>query len=121
MTKNASVNLLFADEFRNQIRSLAKRYRHVLTDIQPLIEQLQNGIFPGDRIAGTGYVVFKVRIKNSDIRKGKRAGYRVIYQICSPSTIILLLIYTKSERSNVSGAELQAIIQSQAANDDKEW
>jgi hypothetical protein len=43
--------------------------------------------FPGDQISGTGFTVFKVRVKNSDIRKGKRAGYRVIYQVIEPTSV----------------------------------
>jgi mRNA-degrading endonuclease RelE of RelBE toxin-antitoxin system len=52
-----------------------------------------------------------VRVKNSDIRKGKRAGYRVIYQVIEPTSVLLLLIYAKSERTDVTTAEIQAVIQ----------
>ena len=36
-----------------------------------------------NRIAGLGegYMVIKARVKNSNIQKGKSAGYRVIYQV----------------------------------------
>lgn len=54
--------------------TLAKRYRKIKLDIQPLIEQLEAGEIIGDQVQGTGYTVFKVRIKNSDIQKGKNAG-----------------------------------------------
>lgn len=81
MTEPPAVQVQFSAEFKSQLRSLAKRYRQIRNDVQPLIEQLQRGEFPGDQISGTGFTVFKVRIKNSDIRKGKRAGYRVVYQV----------------------------------------
>lgn len=32
------------------------------------------GNCPGDQTSGTTYTVFKVRVKNSDIQKGKSAG-----------------------------------------------
>ena len=104
------VRLQFSAEFKSQLRSLAKRYRQIRSDIQPLIDQLQAGECPGDQISGTGFTVFKVRVKNSDIRKGKSAGYRVIYQVIEPTSVLLLLIYTKSDQSDVAAADIQAII-----------
>jgi mRNA-degrading endonuclease RelE of RelBE toxin-antitoxin system len=67
-----SIKLLFSDEFKDRLRTLAKRYRSIRTDLQPLIDDLQIGKFIGDQIPGIGYTVFKVRLKNSDIQKGKR-------------------------------------------------
>ncbi|NJO41685.1 MAG: type II toxin-antitoxin system RelE/ParE family toxin [Cyanobacteria bacterium CRU_2_1] len=110
MTDSPPVRVQFANEFKVELRTLAKRYRQIRTDLQPLIEQLQAGELPGDQISGTGYTVFKVRIKNSDICKGKSAGYRIIYQILSPTSVLLLLIYAKSDRTGVSTKEIQAVI-----------
>ncbi|TAH15619.1 MAG: hypothetical protein EAZ09_23650 [Oscillatoriales cyanobacterium] len=67
--------------FQRDLRTLAKRYRNIRNDIQPVIEQLQAGELPGSRIPGMEYEIFKVRIKNSDIQKGKSAGYRAIYYL----------------------------------------
>ena len=110
MPDTPPIRILVANEFKDQLRSLAKRYRQIRPDIQPLIEQLKAGEFPGDQISGTGYTVFKFRAKNSDIRKGKSAGYRIIYQILSPNSVLLLLIYAKSDRPDVSAEEVQAVI-----------
>lgn len=110
MTDVPEVQVQFAAEFRAQLRSLAKRYRQIRSDVQPLIEKLQAGEFPGDQISGTGYTIFKVRVTNSDIRKGKRSGYRIIYQTVEPSSILLLLIYSKSDQTDVEIADIQAVI-----------
>jgi mRNA-degrading endonuclease RelE of RelBE toxin-antitoxin system len=116
MSNLPSIRIQFTDEFKGELRTLAKRYRQIRADIQPLIEQLQAGEFPGDQISGTGYTVFKVRAKNSDIRKGKSAGYRIIYQILSPDSILLLLIYAKSDRTDVSTEEIQNAIKKFLSN-----
>ncbi len=72
MTEDASqVQVLFGDEFKRRLKIFKKRYRQIRVDLQPLIEQLQAGKTPGDRVVGTGYTVFKVRVKNSDSRRGK--------------------------------------------------
>ena len=107
---DGKIQVQFTAEFKSQLQNLAKRYRQIRGDLQPLLEQLQNGEVPGEQIAGTGYTVFKVGVKNSDIQKGKRAGYRVIYQLDAKS-VVLLLIYTKSDLATVSATEIQAVIQ----------
>ncbi|CAD0227988.1 MULTISPECIES: addiction module antitoxin [Planktothrix] len=93
------------------MRELAKSYRSIRTDIQPLIEQLQSGQTPGDRIVGVKYQVFKVRLKNSNIQKGKSSGYRVIYYLKTEQNIILATIYSKSNLSDVSNKIIENVIE----------
>ena len=80
------------------------------SDIEPVIKQLQNGELPGDKITGIGYSVFKLRIKNSDVSKGKSGGYRLIYYCQTAKGIILLTLYTKSERINIAEEDIRQII-----------
>ncbi|WP_416672458.1 type II toxin-antitoxin system RelE family toxin [Egbenema bharatensis] len=100
----------FTLPFKRRLKALAKRYRQIQTDIQPIIEQLQAGNFVGDQISGTEATVFKIRAKNSDIPTGKSGGYRVIYQVLSPENVLLLLIYAKSDQADVSLEEIETAI-----------
>ncbi|MFB2981341.1 hypothetical protein [Microseira sp. BLCC-F43] len=43
-----SIQILFSDDFKARLRTLAKRYRSIRTDLQPLIDDLQVGNFIGD-------------------------------------------------------------------------
>lgn len=70
----------------------------------------------GDRIAQTGYIIFKVRVKNSNIQKGKSAGYRLIYQAESQHKVLLLTIYSKSDTSDITVSELRSIIDADSQN-----
>ncbi|ACK67166.1 conserved hypothetical protein [Rippkaea orientalis PCC 8801] len=106
-----SISIFFSDEFKNRLRILAKRYRSIRNDLQPLIDQLQLGNFIGDQISGTKYTVFKVRLKNSDIQKGKSSGYRVIYQLQNNSCILMILIYSKSDEADISATQIREIIE----------
>jgi mRNA-degrading endonuclease RelE of RelBE toxin-antitoxin system len=54
--------------------------------------------------------VLKVRAKNSDIPIGKSGGYRVIYQVVSPELVVLLLIYAKSEQTDVSLKDIETAL-----------
>lgn len=112
MQSDDAVSIRFADEFEAELYRLSKRFRNIRSDVQSIIEQLQQGNFVGDRIAGFGeeYSVYKVRVRNSNIQKGKSAGYRLIYQVESPTSILLLAIYSKSDREDIGLNELREII-----------
>ena len=113
----SQLQILFSDEFKDRLRTLAKRYRQIQSDLQPLIDDLQSRNFIGDQIPGTGYTVFKVRLKNSDIQKGKSAGYRVIYQIKDSACILLVTIYSKSDQNTIAADKIREIIAAFEATD----
>jgi len=58
---------------------------------------------------GEDYLVIKVRVKNSNIQKGKSAGYRLIYQVKLP-VVVFLTIYSKSDQSDISPNEILSLI-----------
>ena len=76
----------FTGEFKRNLRQLAKKYRHIKSDMQSILDTLETGANPGDRIPGIAFKIYKVRIRNSDSMKGKRGGYRLIYQLTLRST-----------------------------------
>lgn len=100
----------FTAPFKRRLKQLAKRYRRILRDIQPVITELQQGNLIGNQITGVSQIVYKARAKNSDIPTGKSGGYRLIYQVVSNQVILLLVIYAKSEQTNISASEIEAII-----------
>lgn len=108
---NETVELRFSPVFLKRLKNLIKRYRQVEADIQPIITALQSGTFPGEQVTKTGYTIFKVRAKNSDIPIGKSGGYRIIYQVVSPQTVVFLLIYAKSDQADASVDEIVEAIQ----------
>ena len=114
LNNQESISIIFADEFENNLYSLSKKYRNIRKDIAIALEQIQSGNFIGDRLAGLGenYVVIKVRVKNSNIQKGKSAGYRLVYQVESPTSVLLLTIYAKSDRDDISPNEIFSILAS---------
>ena len=98
-------------EFKKNIKKLEKKYRSIEEDLEPLIQQLESGETPGDRISGNKYPVYKVRVKNSDNKKGQSSGYRVIYYTITTAAILLTTIYSKSERGNISNREIEDLIE----------
>jgi len=107
------IQVIASSTFKKNLKRLAKRYRRIKSDLSPLLEQLQNRDLPGDRIKGTNYIIFKVRVRNSDSNKGKRSGYRVIYYLQNHDRILLLSIYSKSDQPDITKHQIEQIIQSQ--------
>jgi mRNA-degrading endonuclease RelE of RelBE toxin-antitoxin system len=110
MQTDRPIQVLASARFENDLRQLRKRYRNILTDVQPIVEQLQTGELPGDQIAGVGYPVFKVRIRNQDAQRGKSGGYRLLYYLKTSQTIILITIYSKSDQGDIAVTEIQDIL-----------
>ena len=102
--------IVYTPEFKRSLRQLAKKYRHIRSDVQPIIQDLIQGRTPGDQIPGIRYEVFKVLAKNSDAARGKRGGYRIIYYRPSSGPIVLITIYSKTEQSDITPAEIRRII-----------
>ncbi len=96
------VEVEFTSEFKRNIRQLSKKYRHIKSDVQPVINELESGETPGNRIQRLKYRVFKIRIRNTDIQKGKSSGYRMIYYLKRKTKVILVTIYSKTEQGDIS-------------------
>jgi mRNA-degrading endonuclease RelE of RelBE toxin-antitoxin system len=108
--ERSQIEISLTPRFRRDLRDLNKRYRSIRTDLQPLIDRLQAGEVPGDRVTGLPYPVFKVRLKNSNIQKGKSGGYRVVYYLKSEEKVILVTIYSKSDFTDVSNDTIEDAI-----------
>lgn len=111
MTNRPSVRVELADYFLKDLKRLRKKYPSVRADVQMLVRSLENGETPGDRVQGIHSIVYKVRIRNSALQRGKSGGYRVIYYLRSADFIILLTIYSKSEQENITSQDIQAILE----------
>jgi mRNA-degrading endonuclease RelE of RelBE toxin-antitoxin system len=108
--KEIKIQIEFTPEFKRNLRALSKKYRHIRSDVQPVIEQIQKGDRIGDRIQGTKYIVYKVRVQNRDIQKGKSAGYRLIYQVKQADFIVLITIFSKLDQEDISKERIQQIL-----------
>ncbi|MDI6792107.1 MAG: type II toxin-antitoxin system RelE/ParE family toxin [bacterium] len=104
------VQIEYTPEFKRNLRALAKKYRHIRSDVQPVIDQLQAGEVVGDHVPRMLYPIYKVRVRNSDISKGKRSGYRLICYIKTPTNVILLTVYSKLDQSDVSAEQIRRIL-----------
>lgn len=118
---SSNIEVQFTPEFKRNLRVLSKKYRNIRSDVQPVLEQIKKGDFIGDQIPQTGdHTIFKVRVRNRDIRKGKSAGYRLIYYLKTETNVTLITIYSKTEQSNVTPDQIQRILKNHEKNSENE-
>lgn len=104
------ITVEFTPEFKRNLRALAKKYRHIREDIEPVVEELAAGRLPGQPVSGVGYTIFKVRVPNRDRAKGKSGGYRIIYYVQTAERLVLVTIYSKTEQGDISAAQIRRIV-----------
>ena len=105
-----SIQVEYTPEFKRNLHVLSKKNRHIRSDIQPIIEQLQRREIIGNQIPGMHHTLFKVRIRNSDIQKGKSSGYRLIYHLRTSTNIVLITVYSKLEQADISTDQIRHIV-----------
>ncbi len=96
--------------FRKRTKRLRRKYPAIHADLRPLVLRLQNDERPGQRIPRVGYAVYKVRLPNQAARRGKSGGFRVIYYAQIEDVVTLLTIYSKSDESDISTAEIRQLV-----------
>ncbi len=94
--------------FRKEAKQLIRKYPSLLKEIEELGDQLASNPAIGTPI---GHGCYKIRLSIASKGKGKSGGARIItYVYVAGTTVFLLSIYDKSNRANISDAELNALL-----------
>lgn len=82
-----------------------KKFKHIMDDIDEVVNALASGNLIGDPIPGLVFdnnETIKVRAANTDTNEGKSNGYRIIYYaIRNDYQIYLLTIYYKKDDNRI--------------------
>ena len=101
-------NIIVADSFKKEFKHLYKKHRSLKTDVEELITSLEENPLQGTSL---GRNCYKIRMSVSSKGKGKSGGARVITCVKIVSTLVVLLsIYDKSEKEDISDKELELIL-----------
>jgi len=97
--------------FQKSIKALKKKYPHVKDDLLGYIKALEEDPSSGDPIPGWNKEIWKVRVASSDVKKGKRGGYRLIYfWKAGEMKIYLLVAYFKGEKAEIAKKEIETLL-----------
>ena len=93
--------------FEKQAKRLKKKFLSLKTEINELIDELEENPQMGTSI-GNGF--YKIRLSIASKGKGKRGGARLItYVKIIKETVYLVSIYDKSEQSAILDEELKEL------------
>ena len=97
--------------FDKAVNRLRKKYRRIKVDLERLVKTLRANPFAGVAIPGFSHRIWKIRLASTDMRVGKRGGYRVIYVVDrEEQACYLLYIYPKPEKTDMSAQELESLL-----------
>lgn len=91
-----------SSHFAKQLKPLLKKYRHLKEDIIKAFDK-----FDKRQNQALGNDTYKVRLKSSDIPRGKNKSFRMILYIAEIDKILApIAIYFKGEREDISQREI---------------
>lgn len=98
-------------QFKKDFKRLYKKYRNISSDLETLIEDLENNPYIS---VDLGNNVRKIRMAISDKGRGKNHGARVITYTIEldeeSGTVTLLAIYDKKDRGTITEKEIKELI-----------
>lgn len=101
-------NVVVTDGFKKHAKSIAKKHRSLKSDLDKLIDSLEENPTQGEPL---GKDCYKVRMAITSKGKGKSGGSRVITCVkIVNQTAYLLTIYDKSDKENISDKELDELL-----------
>lgn len=94
--------IFIADHFKRQVKTYTKKYRSIAEDIADFLDCFDRR---GAQDLGRG--LFKVRVKSSNIPRGKSKSFRVIVFVVEVDLLIApIALYFKGDREDISKGEL---------------
>ncbi|MGF1586208.1 MAG: type II toxin-antitoxin system RelE/ParE family toxin [Bacteroidales bacterium] len=103
-----SFNVVVTDGFKKHAKGIAKKHRSLKSDLNKLIDLLEENPVQGEPL---GRDCYKVRMAITSKGKGKSGGARVITCVkIVNKTAYLLTIYDKSIKEYISDKELDELL-----------
>lgn len=102
------MNFDVAPQFERSLKRLRKKFHNIKEDLLRLREILKDHPTAGISL-GSG--LYKIRLMSSDLKKGTRGGFRIIYFLfISADTIVLIDIYAKNVKESTSVSEARKLL-----------
>jgi hypothetical protein len=103
-----SYEIIPTDNFKREVKKLAKKYRSLADDLEKLEIELSQNPTSGKNL---GNNVYKVRMAIYTKGKGKSGGARIIsYVFVEGKKVFLMSIYDKNEKENISDNEILLLL-----------
>lgn len=97
----------YSDNFLKEAKKLSKKYKLLKTDLQQTVKEITSNEDLGVYL---GCDLYKKRVKNSSIPTGKSGGFRLIIYKQIEEKIVLISIYSKTDRETLTDEELSELV-----------
>jgi hypothetical protein len=97
----------YSDNFLQEAKKLSKKYKRLKSDLKDAVEEIET---QKDFGTSLGYGLYKKRVANSSIPTGKSGGFRIIIYQRVEDKIVLISIYSKTQKETLSDEELKAVL-----------
>ncbi len=96
------MNILITHYFKKQIKSHLKKHKNLLNDTINLLTK-----FDKNTAVHIGHHVYKIRLKSSNLKRGKRNSFRLIILLIEVDNLITpITLYFKGDKENISKKEI---------------
>ncbi len=96
--------------FEKDVKRLKKKFPKIKDDLVELVELLSMNPEEG---VGLGQNIYKIRLRNSSVTRGKSGGFRVITYYKKNDTLYLVTIYSKTEEDTIVTEKLKKIVETE--------
>ncbi|MGK0256351.1 MAG: hypothetical protein ACI81I_000968 [Arcobacteraceae bacterium] len=103
----------YSDNFLKEAKNLSKKFKLLKTDLKQAVENINS---KNDLGVSLGYNLYKKRIKNSSIPTGKSGGFRIIVYAQIERKIVLISIFSKTQKETLSDDELRTLLKEYISN-----
>ena len=97
----------YSESFLKEAKQLSKKFKLLKSDLKQAVDEIET---KNDLGVCLGFNLFKKRVKNSSIPTGKSGGFRVIIYQQIENKIVLISIYSKTEKENLSDEEIRKLL-----------
>lgn len=98
-----SLIIEYSDNFLREAKPLSKKFKLLKSDLRTAIYEIESS---KDFGVPLGFNLFKKRVKNSSIPTGKSGGFRIIIYQQLKDKIVLISIFSKTDKENLNDEEL---------------
>jgi hypothetical protein len=103
----------YSDSFLQEAKKLSKKYKRLKNDLKEAVDEIETRKDFGTSL---GYGLYKKRVPNSSIPTGKSGGFRIIIYQKMEDKVVLISIYSKTQKETLSDEELIAILKEYMEN-----
>jgi len=97
----------YSDNFLKEVKKLSKKFKFIKSDLKQAIMDIEKKENLGVPL---GYNLYKKRVQNSSIPTGKSGGFRIIIYKQIENKIVLISIYSKTQKDTLADDELSSIL-----------